>query len=186
MSLLFTAYEIYFKKAKVPIWFQIDFKNTKQINENSKLGEVDEASFIQKLKMDKIKPANKCQFCYQELDQMSMDVHIASFHQNVNKCEICEKFFKTQTTLKNHFSSVHDNKDRIISCNICTKTFQIKKKLTNHMKTVHGGHKNHKCTSCGKSFSESGTLNRHMHTVHEGHKDYKCVSCGVVISQASS
>ena len=100
--------------------------------------------------MDKIKPTNICQICDQELDQMSMDVHIATFHENVNKCEICEKVFKTQKTLKNHFTTAHYGKVRIIACNICTKTFSTQSKLKIHIKTVHEGLKDYKCESCGK------------------------------------
>ena len=95
-----------------------------------------------------------CQICNQEFDQISLEVHVATFHQNDNnKCEICEKVFKSQNIFKKHFRTVHGNKGKIITCNICTKTFQSQMQLNIHVKTVHGICEDYKCESCGKSFS---------------------------------
>ena len=66
---------------------------------------------------------NKCQICDQEFDQMSIEVHIDTFHKQ-HKCEICERVVKTQNLQKKHVDIVHDNKaqNSIFMCNICTKT----------------------------------------------------------------
>ncbi len=50
--------------------------------------------------------------CDEEFNEISLEHHTVTIHQNANKkhkCEICEKVFKTKIILKNHFSTVHDN-----------------------------------------------------------------------------
>ena len=105
-----------------------------------------------------------------------------------HKCEICEKVFKAQNKLKNHFSTVHDDRGKKITCNICTKTFHIQRILNIHIKTDHGGRKlrkDYKCESCGKSLSTAQNLKKHIHILHEaGHKNHKCESCGNSFFQA--
>ena len=98
-------------------------------------------------KMDK----NKCHICNQEFDQMSLNVHVATLHPNAKKqqkCEICEKVFKTKNKFLNHLRIVHDNKDEVFTCNICTKTYQTQISLDSHIKTFHEGQKDFKCESC--------------------------------------
>ena len=57
------------------------------------------------------------------------------------KCEICEKVFKTFKTFKKHFTSVHDNKGKLIVCNICRRNFETQISyictLHNHQLSVH-------------------------------------------------
>ena len=70
--------------------------------------------------MGKITRKNKRQICKEEFDEVSMQIHRATIHNIANKkhkCEICEKDFKTQNTLRYHFTTIHYNKG--IHCNIC-------------------------------------------------------------------
>ena len=151
------------------------------------MSEVDQASSRQKMEIDKnsmMKQINKCQIWDQEFAQMSIEVHIDTFHKQ-HKCEICERVFKTQNVCKKHFDIMHRNKDKKIMCNICTKTFQDHGSLSSHIKVIHEGHKDYKCESCGKSFT-SKYLKTHIHVIHESHKDFKCESCGKSFSEAGS
>ena len=53
--------------------------------------------------------------------------------QNPLKCEICDREFKSNNTLKKHFNIVH----RLIKehqCNICQNVFTFLSQLTSHMK----------------------------------------------------
>ena len=67
---------------------------------------------------------NKRQICKEEFDKVSMQIHRATIHNIANKkhkWEICEKDFKTQNTLRYHFTTIHYNKG--IHCNICARNF---------------------------------------------------------------
>ena len=68
------------------------------------------------------------------------------------KCEICDKEFKTNNGLKNHFNLVHKLMKEH-QCNICQKVFKLQSQLTLHMKIAHENKKYHRCDSCGKAFS---------------------------------
>ena len=50
----------------------------------------------------------RCQFCEQEFDQTTLEVHYATTHKFQKKkkehqCEICEKIFNSRKILQNHF-----------------------------------------------------------------------------------
>ena len=88
------------------------------------------------------------------------------------KCEICDKEYKNNKGLKNHFNIIH-NLEKEYCCNICQKIFNVQGELTVHLKSIHAN-KDHKCNSCGKSFLGSGILKTHINSVHNGQKDHKC------------
>ena len=67
--------------------------------------------------------------------------------QNPVKCEICEKEFKSNNILKNHFNIVHKLMEEH-QCNICQKGFKLQSQLTAHVKITHENKKYHKCDSC--------------------------------------
>ena len=105
--------------------------------------------------------------------------------KNTLKCEICDKEFKSNNCLKNHFNIVHKLMTEL-QCNICQKVFKLQAQLTSHVKIVHENKKYHKCGSCKKSFSQAGILKKHINSVHNGQKDHKCVTCGKQFSQAGT
>ena len=74
-----------------------------------------------------------------KFDQNSLTLH----NEISQKCEICQKVFRTKQQLKRHITAVHliDN-EKEYYCNICTKAYSNQSKLTFHVDTVHGGHKN--------------------------------------------
>ena len=56
--------------------------------------------------MDKSMGTNKCQICGQGFDQLSLKIHIATFHENKNNkehtCNICEEVFEAKNQLEIH------------------------------------------------------------------------------------
>lgn len=78
-------------------------------------------------------------------------------------CDICNKFFKTESTLKNH-RLVHSD-DRRFSCTFCDKTFKCKKYLNSHLVT-HSSERQFTCLTCGSSFKWKHVLNSHMKKSH--------------------
>ena len=72
------------------------------------------------------------------------------------KCEICDKEFKNNKRLKNHFNIIHNFKKE------CQNS---QNQLTMHLKSVHANKKDHKCESCRKLFTNAGNLKKHINTV---------------------
>ena len=73
--------------------------------------------------------------------------------QNLLKCEICDKEFKSSKGLKNHIDIVHKLMEEHHQCNTCQKVFKLQSQLTSHVKTVHEKKKYHKC---GNHFLQQG------------------------------
>ena len=92
--------------------------------------------------MDKSMGTNKCQICGQEFDQLSLKIHIATFHQNTNNnehtCKICEEVFQAQNQLEIH----------------CGKLFSYEGNLKKHIHTIHVVINDFNC-ECGKTFSNA-------------------------------
>ena len=55
---------------------------------------------------------------------------------NTLRCEICDKEFKSNNGLKNHFNIVHKLMKEP-QCNICQKVFKLQTQLTSHVKIAH-------------------------------------------------
>ena len=68
------------------------------------------------------------------------------------KCEICDKEFKNNKSLKNHFNIIHNYLEKKHQCNICQKYFNIQSQLSGHLKSVHEKKKDHKCDFCRNFF----------------------------------
>ena len=66
--------------------------------------------------------------------------NITTFQINVKngeKCEICEKVFKTKVKLKVHYRNTHENMEERYKCNICSRYFLRNSTLQLHLKTIH-------------------------------------------------
>lgn len=92
----------------------------------------------------------------------------------IYQCEICEKFFHTASSLKNHYS-VHTN-ELPHSCQYCGKGFRSRGQVKVHERQ-HTGEKPFKCEFCPKSFGHRETLHTHRSS-HTGIKRYMCSGCG--------
>ena len=64
----------------------------------------------------------ECQICKEEFDQSALDLHINTHHNEKNlgeKCEICEKTFKTRKGKKMHINNIHGKmKPENLKCDI--------------------------------------------------------------------
>ena len=71
--------------------------------------------------------------------------------QNPIECEICDKEFKSNNGLKNHFNIVHKLMKKY-QCNICQSIFKLQCHLNYHMKIAHQNKKYHKVTHVQRHF----------------------------------
>ena len=109
--------------------------------------------------------------------------HVTLKHKNC-VCDICDKSFSREATLKLHKLKVHiapkplkyqDPLAEIPTCEICGKTFSSKFGLWNHQK-VHSTDKPFKCDICQKTFKRKANYLEHQ-SIHTGVKGYECDIC---------
>ena len=66
-----------------------------------------------------------------------------------NRCQICEKGFRTEQGVKLHMNRIHEG---VIRCNACIKTFENESEMKIHMNRIHEHERETKCESCEKRF----------------------------------
>lgn len=90
-------------------------------------------------------------------------------------CDICQKVFKRNFSLKIHKRIHFDEKP--FKCELCPMDFNQKSNYTKH-KLIHLNQKPHKCTKCDNTFSQKSHLKTHqMLHAAEDLKPYKCGHC---------
>lgn len=96
----------------------------------------------------------KCELCDAEFNQSAhLIIHKHHIH-NVNKsfqCSLCNKFFKTRWSYRNHLVSIHENNK--FSCPYCNKSFSLKGNMETHISAYHNKIR-YPCWICVKSFNE--------------------------------
>ena len=87
--------------------------------------------------------------------------------------KICGKSFKTQSHIKKHIESIHEEKK--FRCDICEKDFSLSKNLKIHKKVIHDeGIRPYQCTIstnngniCKEYFRNISQLKDHIERIHE-------------------
>merc|ERR1712129_570929 len=121
--------------------------------------------------------------------------HMKRVHseESTEKCELCNKSFKSKSYLKTHnnlkhtdvggfrvkfaqsSSSFHIIIKTTNQCikqltrhlyNLCPVTFSAKSSLSKHKQEIHYGVKNVSCSACGMKFSRNEYLKRHIKKMH--------------------
>ena len=120
-----------------------------------------------------------------------MKYHNDAYHNNKRHiCDICNKSYNYQKSLKYHYDTVHEGikpQPKQCICELCGKVFCNSQSLKNHVSTIHEELKPFSCQKCGEKFSLNQKLKRHIETVHEN-KTQKCVCdlCGKEYSHKSA
>lgn len=128
----------------------------------------------------KISKQFECPICQKKFSfKNSMERHVAAIHENKRdfKCndETCDRAFRTQYELREHFNKAHAEVKREIpieqlTCDICEKICSSRKVLYSHKKYVHEGlrwgAKNFKCKLCLEVFNSKYKKSKHWHQVH--------------------
>lgn len=120
----------------------------------------------------------------EELYQHGVDQHLnqpsyPDIDQGI-QCNICYKYFKTKTSLRNHQVLVY--KPKIYSCHSCGKAFECPSKLANH-ELIHTTERNFACSVCGGTFKTATDLRGHQRIHQE--KSAVCSVCGAKFHKKS-
>nr|XP_049695797.1 zinc finger X-chromosomal protein [Helicoverpa armigera] len=85
-------------------------------------------------------------------------------------CNVCQKVFKSHTSLYLHKQVVHKKDSAEHLCDHCGKPFPNQGKLRVHVLARHSG-ATHACGACGARFSWLSCLSRHCRNLHPRHGD---------------
>jgi DNA-directed RNA polymerase subunit RPC12/RpoP len=93
-----------------------------------------------------------------------------------NFCDICDKQYSRQESLKMHKKTVH-SKMKEYKCPTCGREFGHKPHLQRHILDVHEHIRPFTCEMCGLQFSRAGQLKQHTACAHLGLKPHSCDQC---------
>ena len=92
---------------------------------------------------------------------------------NVQKCNACDKRFRTSSALENHINSKHTEK----TCLYCDKVCNNEVELIKHHKECNDiGEANRTCNKCSQIFTRNG-IRRHALDCHVPNKEFDCTEC---------
>ena len=91
----------------------------------------------------------------------SLDMFVRGVEGNRWQCQICQKVFTSQGSLRAH-ARIHTG-ERPYQCRFCKRTFTQASTLRSHER-LHTGERPYKCKNCGKAFTQSAGLRSHMKT----------------------
>uniref|UniRef100_A0A1I8QDP0 C2H2-type domain-containing protein n=1 Tax=Stomoxys calcitrans TaxID=35570 RepID=A0A1I8QDP0_STOCA len=149
-----------------------------------------------KLVHEGIKKAFQCNHCgkaykfYKNLTEHISDNH-SDKPQKPRFCELCNKEFKTSTTLKNHMKIKHpDDGDssinsRRVMCEQCGFLAASPESLAAHIKNIHTEAEQFKCDMCPKVFKCRYYLKHHtmIHHSEVKIKPFKCTECDMAFTR---
>ncbi|XP_075232956.1 uncharacterized protein LOC142331140 [Lycorma delicatula] len=90
------------------------------------------------------------------------------------RCKCCNKRFKSESNLREHFSE-HNYRKRF-TCSYCPKSFDRKWNLMSHV-NIHTKEKTYMCDFCQKCFSRKRSLKKHVNSIHYSEKKFICSIC---------
>ncbi|XP_059047561.1 zinc finger protein 595-like [Achroia grisella] len=84
----------------------------------------------------------------------------------VHKCPLCQKVFKTHTSLYCHNQVVHQKGQAELLCDHCGKHFTNNAKLRTHITAIHSHQSPYRCGTCSARFKWHSCLSRHVKRIH--------------------
>lgn len=129
---------------------------------------------------------NRCGYCNEKFRDFVQKVkHQKEMHgvqTETQKCQACDKVFKTQAALKTHVKRDHLI-ERPYQCTECDMAFFLKAGLKHHL-VKHTGTKEFTCKVCCKSYGLKKILHEHM-KIHSDNRCFKCEHCDMAFVQKS-
>ncbi|CAL8266192.1 unnamed protein product [Lota lota] len=97
---------------------------------------------------------------------------------NEIQCHLCSFVAKSQNSLMNHVSSVHEKtKPQRLHCEHCDFTCKQARCMAQHVAVKHKGSRPHRCPYCPFSTTRRHRLEEHQ-SLHTGVGRYSCGECG--------
>ena len=140
-----------------------------------KSGEEDNINlFGHKNKSEKAKrdpgPYCHCSVCNKRMLKCALKQHLLMHREPKFQCEICNKRYREQGILSQHFR-VHGGRFPY-KCSLCDKQFSSLVARADHERTKHDHEKPYKCYLCECRFKKSWGLEVHM-AIHTGKRRFK-------------
>ncbi|KAK6635362.1 hypothetical protein RUM44_000613 [Polyplax serrata] len=125
-----------------------------------------------------------CPVCGKRFSYKSSLVSHQTIHQKLPKshsCSQCNAAFTTLRSLRRHYFTHYNYRDKEFICELCGKRFAYSMTLKNH-KLSHSEERPHACRICGTTFKRTTHLRTHEQGVHGLHdkvlpKKYTCDIC---------
>jgi len=118
---------------------------------------------------------HKCTICDNVYNSRNIRTHIKKEHPEIElleRCEICDKPFKTEWLLKRHIENVHRNL-RNYECSYCDFKAKSRGQLGEHLK-IHSGEEHFYCDNCDFKTARKRDFGEHK---CKGPKNFPCESC---------
>lgn len=131
----------------------------------------------------------QCDVCNKDVRSAYMSMHKKMVHEikaPLFQCKLCDKAYKYNRTLMEHYSYKHKEMgiDTSVICDTCGLRLQSKAKLPQHMR-LHTSDRPFGCLECPMKFNSSGELTAHMRK-HTGERPFVCKYCGKSFAHGSN
>ncbi|XP_045519131.1 zinc finger protein 708-like [Pieris brassicae] len=135
-----------------------------------------------------------CEICKQRMDSVEKLARHKKKHLIRYKCQECGIIRNNHSTIKDHYTSVHNKQNVLYQCPDCSREFLTSGALRRHK---HYRHKKNRitCDICLKSYVTKYYLRKHIQLQHSGDNsfskwqesrcNYKCEECGKAFSAPS-
>ena len=98
-----------------------------------------------------------------------LEAHLIAMHRDRNyieKCDFCNKEFKSKNGLRNHKLTVHEGFNE--KCDDCGQSLTSKRSLTRHKQRYHNPNwTSYKCDECGCKIASKNGLMKHLKVFHD-------------------
>lgn len=101
-----------------------------------------------------------------------LKIHFARHFEKNEKCLECEAVFFCKVDLQRHVRHKHMPASIVCPISECQRKFHTNSQLKTHIKTRHENLKEFICNYCGSSFGQYNNMKRHIDSIHKSLRIY--------------
>ncbi|XP_052860414.1 zinc finger protein 883-like isoform X1 [Anopheles cruzii] len=126
----------------------------------------------------------QCKICNKSFKTLSTLIHHKNIHTNERRyeCPHCPSKFSNSCNLKTHIR-FHTG-ERPYVCKVCDKAFYTSSHLKTHAK-IHNKDDQHQCSYCPARFAQPGSLTIHIRK-HTGERPFMCEICAAKFKHSTT